>query len=645
MGVCESVQAGEEQMTNNVLDEKKLDIKRNEFHDLEDVHDERFAAFSRRSGAVTALAAGASVEDKYMCRLPHEDAAWWAKVTSALSKVDPDKAMAEAKAAAKQQAAPQTLAAEEWYPTPTSGDEEGAPEVRPKDIVSLFEEAVGEYHSAGVVTFDTLRKVVTRHPELARVVPIIVKMATSLLDADGQPAYDMVKHGVHPLNQGRADHVILTHQECTALLANAFCCTLKNRQVRHDRAKDPHLSSYGVFSCHQLLQAPADRNMADACEAKLECFMRFFARRGPIVSAGVRHEGFMPEVGTVKFRRHVVNPEAESLPDWSKSKQVLLECHGEAIFVTQEAVEDLEKSEEGGTLQVDFSCPFVGGDVFAHGCGREEALFVTHPELMVACFVSEKLLQNEALTISGAEQLTRAGHDENGRTGLHSQFRCEEEYYDPLRRPELRRHEGMLNRKVVAIDALAYGSAGRARGNVSAPASAEFTTDASNGALRELNKAYVGFHGAKVPSGISSKALESTLAKMSDEARAELEHHNQYFSAPMAKPVATSDWVEEGGAEGCNVLKAVLQLLAASQSGRGLIYSVPNDAPYFEMLKRLSTHLKGHTVGEVWSALSEIFKKGSVHGDKDLVDALCSKFSVADDSVRESHSLEHDGSR
>lgn len=131
---------------------------------------------------------------------------------------------------------------------------------------------------------------------------------------------------------------------------------------------------------------------------------------------------------------------------------------------------------------------------------------------------------------------------------------------------------------MVIVDLLRYG-----RGNTDA--SMEFSADPATGALRDLNKAYTAFFAAAPV--------------------------NDIFTEPRSSPVLTQDQVASDGSEGCNLLKAILQVLAASQAGRAVVYSVPNsheNAPQWRhTLANLSDALKGKTVGAVWSALLEFF--------------------------------------
>merc|ERR1712054_124009 len=67
--------------------------------------------------------------------------------------------------------------------------------------------------------------------------------------------------------------------------------------------------------------------------------------------------------------------------------------------------EDMSRSQ--GCLLADFANMFLGGGVLSGGCVQEEIRFSICPELCVAMILCPTMLQNEAITIVGAEQFCK----------------------------------------------------------------------------------------------------------------------------------------------------------------------------------------------------------------------------------------------
>lgn len=172
-----------------------------------------------------------------------------------------------------------------------------------------------------------------------------------------------------------------TTEECAVLLALAFCCTFELREERHDGALDEMHSSFESFSFYPLLTASPSPEMKDACEAKLQCFLRYFASRASASE----------EVGTVKFHRHSHNTAAGTpLPSFEESKSpIVLGPEGSAITVVEEPLQNAWVRE---AFQVVPSSPFIAQHLMGETCGQEEAMYALHPEMVVAQFVTEKLL-------------------------------------------------------------------------------------------------------------------------------------------------------------------------------------------------------------------------------------------------------------
>lgn len=156
---------------------------------------------------------------------------------------------------------------------------------------------------------------------------------------------------------------------------------------------------------------------------------------------------------------------------------------------------------------------FIGGGVLARGCVQEEIRFVINPELIVSRLFTERLNNGEALIMTGAERFSRY-------KGYGDTFKWDGNYVDETPFDDYNRRRT----SIVAIDATR-----QTRSNE------QFK---SGMILRELNKAYAGFH---------SRATGQLAA------------------------VATGNW--GCGAFGGNLhLKFIIQLMACSAARRDLVY-------------------------------------------------------------------------
>lgn len=207
-----------------------------------------------------------------------------------------------------------------------------------------------------------------------------------------------------------------------------------------------------------------------------------------------------------------------------------------------------------GMLQVDFANKMVGGGVLGWGCVQEEIRFVICPELIVARLFTESLAPTEALLITGAEQFS-------SYEGYADTFMWDGDYQDDTPRDS----SGRMLCTVVAIDALSLRSPNQ-----------QYNVD---NIIRESNKAYAGFLNMDVS--------------------------NDNLSA-----VATGNW-------GCGVyrgnpqLKALIQLLAAAQTGRSVAYFTFGNIHLRDKLANLHKFLIDNraTVGLVWRHMCQYYEQ------------------------------------
>ncbi|XP_051968811.1 poly(ADP-ribose) glycohydrolase-like isoform X2 [Xyrauchen texanus] len=206
-----------------------------------------------------------------------------------------------------------------------------------------------------------------------------------------------------------------------------------------------------------------------------------------------------------------------------------------------------------GALQVDFANRFVGGGVTGSGLVQEEIRFLINPELIAARLFTEVLDDNECLIITGSEQFSRY-------SGYSDTYRWDGNHDDQTPRDEWQRR----CTEIVAMDALHYR-------NFLQQFHPENMT-------RELNKVFCAF----ARPGVKTENLSA---------------------------VATGNW-GCGAFGGDTRLKAVLQLMAAAEAHRDLIYFTFGDRELLRDVHNIHTLIteRHATVGSVFSVLLQYYE-------------------------------------
>ncbi|CAF1117543.1 unnamed protein product [Rotaria sp. Silwood1] len=200
-------------------------------------------------------------------------------------------------------------------------------------------------------------------------------------------------------------------------------------------------------------------------------------------------------------------------------------------LTTAQKIEDIDC-----VLQIDFANRYIGGGVLTSGCIQEEIRFITCPEMLLSLLVCEALEPNECIYLIGCERYS-------SYKGYSKTFQYDGDYIDNKPKDNWGRKWSHL----VAIDAVYF----RDR-------SAQYNMKYVK---RDLIKAFAGFH---------------TQGQTSDH----------------AFPIATGNW-------GCGVfngdkqLKAIIQLIAASEAVRPLIYAAYGDKNVIESFYKVYDYLIG----------------------------------------------------
>ncbi|NXB52614.1 PARG glycohydrolase, partial [Leucopsar rothschildi] len=223
----------------------------------------------------------------------------------------------------------------------------------------------------------------------------------------------------------------------------------------------------------------------------------------------------------------------------------------------------------GAVSQVDFANRFVGGGVTGAGLVQEEIRFLINPELIVSRLITEVLDHNECLIITGTEQYSEY-------TGYAETYRWARSHEDKTPRDEWQRRYT----EIVAIDAFHFR---------------RFLDQFGPEKIRrELNKA----------SCLSNPSLT-------------LVHMQAYcgFSRPNVSPqhlsaIATGNW-GCGAFGGDSRLKALIQILAAAEAGRDIVYFTFGDVELMRDIYSMHTFLceKGQTIGDIYRLLLRYYNE------------------------------------
>ncbi|CAF0977943.1 unnamed protein product [Adineta ricciae] len=216
-----------------------------------------------------------------------------------------------------------------------------------------------------------------------------------------------------------------------------------------------------------------------------------------------------------------------SRPKWSESQAKLSPMH----LTLDKKIEDIE-----GVLHVDFANEYIGGGVLSSGCVQEEILFSICPEMLVSLLVCEKMNDDECIFLIGCERFSQY-------KGYGDSFQFAEDYIDDTPRDNW----GRKWSHVVAMDALYFDKP-----------EVQYAMQYID---RELIKAFTSFRTRKTGN-----------------------------EQDIEFGIATGNW-------GCGVfngdrqLKAIIQLMAASQAQRPLIYATFYDKNLSESFSEVYNHL------------------------------------------------------
>lgn len=342
------------------------------------------------------------------------------------------------------------------------------------------------------------------------------------------------------LDQDSSTALFLSQRQISSLMANAFLCTYSQR-FKDDR-RSINFTRYFflfvdslvifIFCIYRLYSTNRNEKKKSCKLEKIKCFLTYFRR---VISS-------VP-TGTVSFERKRLP--ASVRPDDSTKKLCRFAINsGQCMF-----------KHGCDYSMVDFANKFLGGGVLNSGCVQEEILFVICPELIIGKLITERLMDTDAVLITGAEQFSEY-------TAYSDAFKWAGNYQDNLPRDRL----GRRMRQTIAMDALYFSPKA---------ISSQYEKEKID---RELYKAMSAFQGERF-----------------------LRNRNNLPA------VSTGNW-------GCGVyngdpyLKTLIQIVAASEMGRDILYFAFNEEQLrkdYEEIGRLLEDQSQLTVAELYQMTLE----------------------------------------
>ncbi|KAG5896259.1 hypothetical protein JTB14_033556 [Gonioctena quinquepunctata] len=351
------------------------------------------------------------------------------------------------------------------------------------------------------------------------ILPKIIKLALNLPE--------IVPGSIPLLKKGHNRSVSLSQLQIASLLANAFLCTFP--WGKDIAGLYPGVNFVRLFAAH-------DRSKRQDCVTeKLKCVIHYFRR---VTNAS--------PMGVVTFERKCITK--SNMPRWDRLNNNL--GNTKMYINSCGTIED----DGLGFLQVDFANRNVGGGVLGYGCVQEEIRFIICPELILSRLFVEQLGDQEAAVVTGVERYSKY-------SGYGDTFEWNGNFLDETPHDEY----GRKRTTICIIDATCFYKP-----------KDQFYPSAM---LRELNKAYVGFH---------------TKEKIN------------------LAPVATGNW-GCGAFRGNSSLKILLQFMACSAAGRDLVYySFGNEELRDEFYKLyLFLANNGIVISQLWTFLSGFAASGA----------------------------------
>lgn len=341
------------------------------------------------------------------------------------------------------------------------------------------------------------------------------------------------------LIEGKFGSLELTKEKIACLIVHMFFCTIFFDEGRFNHLNKKKLNGYWNFQ--KIFKQTKNGSKNQAKIEKLWCIYHYFERLQNLPNLKITYIRVCSPIMTEK----------QWLDSSKKMKKVTIKAQG--------SIEDYIKD----TIQLDFANKYLGGGVLNNGDVQEEIRFTINPELLPSMLLFDCLNDNEAAIMVGTEQYS-------AYKGYARTFKYDGDFQDPA----LKYDEWTKDVVILAIDATKYYDVSKQL--------------LLNEMLRELNKAFIGFHG-----------------------------NEKYPEKGNKRAIATGRW-GCGVFKGDSQLKFLIQWLACSQCEREM-YFYPFNDKNLANLDTLIASFEGQSVGWIMNLLVESCKLIYYKKDKRMI--------------------------
>ena len=192
------------------------------------------------------------------------------------------------------------------------------------------------------------------------------------------------------LEQGSTGVAKLPRVLAASLLANQLLCTFTDDRSLYLQHQMPFCRTMA-----QLLASSQDETPQET--AKLRMFIHFFERLAQAAPA--------EPTGFLYIRRSCTSPLPSAEGGADAGASTWAGCSAPLTALELQPLGGIE--DASGCLQVDFANEYLGGGVLSGGCVQEEIRFAVSPECTVGLLLCQRMLEHEAIVITGAEQFSQ----------------------------------------------------------------------------------------------------------------------------------------------------------------------------------------------------------------------------------------------
>eukprot|EP01112_Ceratiomyxa_fruticulosa_P009743 TRINITY_DN2553_c0_g2_i1.p1 TRINITY_DN2553_c0_g2~~TRINITY_DN2553_c0_g2_i1.p1 ORF type:complete len:463 (-),score=100.62 TRINITY_DN2553_c0_g2_i1:1896-3284(-) len=248
------------------------------------------------------------------------------------------------------------------------------------------------------------------------VLPVIQRLAVKLPELFSDP--------IPIFYAKKAQSITFTQLQVASLMSHSFFGTLIEPRLFCSSFSFPNANLTHLWLRSKSGLDDVDKPLSSVASIA-ECVLHYFERVSELSEEQMTQH-------KITITRRVL-PQ-EQVPNWSECENPLPELK---IF------SDVKIEDSGCLLQADFANRYIGGGVLMGGNVQEEILFAIKSECLISMLFCERMGDNEAIIIKGAERFSQY-------SGYGWEFKYAGDFQDNTERDE----EGLTVTEIFAIDAI-----------------------------------------------------------------------------------------------------------------------------------------------------------------------------------------------